>query len=123
VPDWPRLVAEICRVARRTAIVDYPDRRSFNAVQRVLFGLKKAIEKNTREFRCFGRKQLAREFAKHGFGRPAFLPEFFAPMVLHRALGSLPLARGLESTGRALGLTRCFGSPVVLRTERIEGAP
>jgi len=120
VDDWARLVAELCRVARRAVIVDYPERRSFNAVQGLFFGMKKAIEKNTRPFRCFARSQLVREFAQSGFGRPASRPEFFLPMAAYRALGSRPLARGLEAACRAVGLTGRLGSPVVLRVERLE---
>jgi hypothetical protein len=39
-------------------------------------------------------------------------------MALYRALGSAALARALEGTASALGLTRALGSPVVLRLER-----
>jgi hypothetical protein len=39
-------------------------------------------------------------------------------MALHRALSSAVLGRGLEGAAAALGLTRSFGSPVILRAER-----
>jgi hypothetical protein len=39
-------------------------------------------------------------------------------MALHRGLDLLPLSRGIEAVGGALGLTRVFGSPVILRLER-----
>ena len=119
VVRWPQLVAELCRVAGEAVVVDYPDLRSFNRVQEAFFGWKKAIEKNTRPFRCFHRRELLDEFARHGFGNPVFRPELFWPMALHRGVGWAPLSRGLEAAAATLGLTRAFGSPVVLRLTRL----
>jgi SAM-dependent methyltransferase len=120
VERWRRLLEEMCRVAGRAILVDYPDVRSFNAVAERLFSWKKAWERNTRPFRCFSRRELADPIARSGFGRTRLEPEFFAPMVLHRMLGSRALSEAFEGAGRGLGLTRAFGSPVVLRAERLE---
>jgi hypothetical protein len=38
-------------------------------------------------------------------------------MALHRAMRLASLSRALEAAGRALRLTRRFGSPVILRVE------
>jgi hypothetical protein len=119
VERWQRLLAEMCRVARRAVVVDYPDRRSVNVVQERMFAWKKAIERNTRPFRCFGRRELLSELAGHGFGSARLEPEFFAPMVVHRALGSRALAAAIERTAATVGLTARFGSPVILRVERL----
>ncbi len=116
-PQWRRQVAELCRVARRTVIVDYPDLRSVNYLAERFFGMKKRIEKNTRPFQCFRRGDVLREFRAHGFVAPALRPEFFIPMAVHRALGRARLSRALEAACRRLGLTRLFGSPVLLRVE------
>jgi hypothetical protein len=98
-------------------IVDYPDLRSANALAERFFGMKKKIEKNTRPFQCFRRREVLREFRAHGFAAPALRPEFFVPMAVHRALGRAGLSRVMESLGRGLGLSRLFGSPVILRVE------
>ncbi len=58
-----------------------------------------------------------RAFAASGFRRTARRPQFLFPMALHRATGSAALARGLESSARALGLTGLLGSPVIARFE------
>jgi methyltransferase family protein len=118
VERWKDLIREMCRVASAAVIVDYPEVMSFNAVQRLFFGWKKAIERNTRPFRCFRRRELSGEFAAHGFSSPEFRPELFFPMVLHRAAGSAGFSRAAEAPARALGLTALFGSPVVLRVVR-----
>jgi SAM-dependent methyltransferase len=117
---WREALAEICRVARRAVIVDYPDTRSFNRLYGALFAWKRAVEKDTRTFRCFRPGEVARECARHGFGRPTVRRQFFVPMVVHRAVGRAGASRALERASGVLGLTRALGSPVVLRVQREE---
>jgi SAM-dependent methyltransferase len=121
VQQWKELVAELCRVADRAVVVEYPDVRSWNVLYTLLFPWKKRIEGNTRTFLRFKPREVAAELARHGFGRPAIRRQFFVPMVVHRALSRRGISRGLESMSGFLGLTRAFGSPVVLRAEREEG--
>ena len=47
VDDWPRLLGEMCRVARRTVVIDHPSKFALNAFTPMLFGLKKSLEGNT----------------------------------------------------------------------------
>jgi 2-polyprenyl-3-methyl-5-hydroxy-6-metoxy-1,4-benzoquinol methylase len=118
VTRWTQLVAELCRVARRAVVVDYPTTRSVNAVSGAFFGLKKGVEGNTRPFAVFRDAEIERAFAAHGFRPTARRPEFLFPMALHRGLGIAALSRGFEAVTAAIGLTRVLGSPVVLRLER-----
>lgn len=122
VRRWPDLVAELARLARRALVVDYPTRRSVNALSGAFFGLKKGVEKDTRPFRVFRDADVAAAFAAAGFRLTARRPQFFFPMALHRGTGSAGLARALECTARGLRLTAALGSPVVVRLERVEGA-
>ena len=117
---WREALAEMCRVAARAVIVDYPDTRSFNRFYGALFAWKKAVEGNTRTFRCFSPREVIAECARHGFGRPAVRRQFFVPMVVHRAIDHAGISRGLEWASGLPGLTRAFGSPVILRVEREE---
>ena len=112
------LVAELCRLARRAVVIDYPTWRSVNSVSGALFRLKKGVEGNTRPFRVFRDAEIASAFATHGFRITGRRPQFFFPMALHRALGLAAVSRGLEAVPSTLGLTRVFGSPVILRLER-----
>ena len=61
-------MGELCRVAERMVILDYPDIRSFNMLYSLLFRLKKRVEGNTRSYILFNRRQIATAFAAHGFG-------------------------------------------------------
>jgi SAM-dependent methyltransferase len=118
VAEWPRLVGELCRLARRAAVVDYPSRRSVNAFADALFGWKRGVEKDTRPFLVFRDAEVAAEFRRAGLEPRAARREFLFPMALHRAHRSAGLARGLEALAAGLGLRALAGSPVILRADR-----
>ena len=116
VERWKQLLAEMCRVARTAVIFDYPDIRSSNVFYDLFFSFKKKYEKNTRTFTLFRRAQIAKELQINNFLPPLFKPQFFLPMVVHRSLKSVPLSRGVEAVSRAVLLTHCFGSPVIVKS-------
>lgn len=118
VVAWPALVAELCRLAARAVVIDYPTRRSVNALAGPLFEAKRGVEGDTRPFAVFKDAQIAGAFAAGGFRVTARRPQFFLPMALHRAHGSGGLARALEAGPRVMHLTQALGSPVILRVER-----
>jgi ubiquinone/menaquinone biosynthesis C-methylase UbiE len=120
VARWRELLAGMCRVAHRAVIVDYSDSRSFNRFYRSFFKWKRAFEgASTRTFLTFEPREIPDEMARHGFGRPVVLRQFFVPMVVHRVMGRAGLSRAIERGTASLGLTRRFGSPTVLRVERL----
>lgn len=112
--EWRTLIAEMCRVAESTVIFDYPIWCSANLLTPLLFRIKRRIEGNTRTYRIFTTRELTREFSAHGFECTALHKQFFFPMGLHRAIKSQRASAFLESIPRMLGLTRLFGSPVVI---------
>jgi 2-polyprenyl-3-methyl-5-hydroxy-6-metoxy-1,4-benzoquinol methylase len=116
---WTRLVSELCRVARRAVVVDYPSARSVNIIAGQLFRLKHRIEGNTRPYAVFQPAEVRAEFAVRGFEVRQEQPQFLLPMVLHRWLGRAGLARALELPGRLIGLRRILGSPVIIRADRL----
>jgi 2-polyprenyl-3-methyl-5-hydroxy-6-metoxy-1,4-benzoquinol methylase len=117
VSRWSDLVGELCRVARRAVVVDYPSSRSVNALAGALFGAKRGVEGDTRPFAVFRDAELEAAFARHGFRPTGRRRQFLFPMALHRALRLSQLSRSIEGVARALGLVRAFGSPVILRLE------
>jgi 2-polyprenyl-3-methyl-5-hydroxy-6-metoxy-1,4-benzoquinol methylase len=118
VVRWRALVAELARLARLAVLVDYPTRRSVNAVSGAFFGMKKGVEGDTRPFTVFRDAEIEEAFAAAGFAATARRPQFLLPMALHRAAGIAGASRAIEGGLRALGLTRALGSPVILRLER-----
>lgn len=121
--SWTGLVRELCRVTRRSVIIDYPSVRSVNIISNRFFGLKKRIERNTRPFTLFHPHQIRTAFQSNGFRVAAERPQFLFPMALHRWSNSAKLARLLELPGRRLGVTHWLGSPVILRADRQRDQP
>lgn len=112
--EWRTLIAEMCRVANSTVIFDYPIWCSTNFLTPLLFRVKRLIEGNTRRYRIFTTNELRREFSQHGFECADLHKQFFFPMGLHRAINSQRISALLERIPRMFGLTRLFGSPVVI---------
>jgi SAM-dependent methyltransferase len=117
VTAWRSLIAGMCRVARRVVVADYPSTRSANAIGGGLFGLKKGLEGNTRTYTLFAPAEIRAAFAASGWRVTASRPQFLWPMVLHRVTKSAALSRAIEAPPRWLGLTRAFGSPVIVKAE------
>lgn len=120
VNNWQKLLAEMCRVSGKVVIFDYPDVRSFNFLYQLLFGAKKALEGNTREFQLFKRNEIIDALKKLNFGSFILNPQFFIPMVIHRMIKSVVISKAAESTFRVVGLTYLFGSPVILKTSKLK---
>jgi ubiquinone/menaquinone biosynthesis C-methylase UbiE len=119
---WPTLVRELCRVARRAVVVDYPTSQSLNAIAPAFFGAKKKFEKNTRTWTLFRHAQITQAFADAGFRRAATRKQFALPMVVHRMLKNRALSASAEAVCRAVGLTALAGSPVIARFEPVAPA-
>jgi len=118
VNDWNRLIREMARVSRDAVIIDYPPIRSLNYIEPLLFRFKKMMEGNTRHYTSFRESELLTEFRKAGFVKDDRYPEFFLPMVLHRVLKQPGPSSTMEGICRRVGLTKFFGSPVVLKLVR-----
>lgn len=121
VDDWRRLIGEMCRVSARTVMIDYPSKSALNVLTPLMFRFKRSLERNTRTYTSFSRRDIERCLAANGFRVVREHKQFFLPMVVHRvARGALPL-RWAERLLRSLGLTALAGSPSILRAERCAG--
>ena len=118
VTQWKRLLFELSRVAKIAVIVDYPSLRSVNYMSSYFFELKKRLEGNTRPFTCFKEDELLKIFKQVGFEREDRYPEFLLPMVIHRTFDSPSFSSAVEKVCRLSGLTRAYGSPVILKVVR-----
>ncbi len=116
---WREIIAELCRVADKCVIIDYPDKRSTNILYEHLFTMKKKMEGNTRPFTLFTRDEIATVFSDNLYSSPRFKPEFLLPMVVHRKLGNKKFSTLLENFFRATGITQLFGSPIIVRSDRV----
>jgi SAM-dependent methyltransferase len=113
--DWPKVLAEMCRVARHVVVFDYPTRRSLNGMMPFLFEMKKNIEGNTRTFRNFRKSEFQKILHSSGFQVGTIRNQFFIPMVVHRVLGGSVVSRFAEWIFSSVGATWAFGSPAVMK--------
>jgi ubiquinone/menaquinone biosynthesis C-methylase UbiE len=118
VRNWPRLIAELCRVARSTIIIDYPRTKGLNSLTPLLFPLKKRLEGNTRHYRNFRDAELDEILQVCEFEVRERRPQFLLPMVVHRRAKGLAVLRAVERAAKALRITQAVGSPVMLRADR-----
>lgn len=114
---WEKLVAEMCRVSRGVVITDYPTSQSMNAIAPALFDAKKKFEKNTRTWKLFKHAEVKKAFESVGFTESGRYCQFFLPMVIHRVLKCKFISSVLEKVCRVFGLTRLWGTPVIIRME------
>ena len=114
VDNWEKFLQELTRVSKKAIVIDYPTKRSFNAIAPYLFKVKKGIEKNTRPFICYSEAQIINHLKSLNFTQGGRYAQFCLPMVLHRMLANPQISSILEGLLRVVGLTYWFGSPVIL---------
>lgn len=122
VRNWPRLLEELCRVARSMVIVDYPRASGFNRLTPLLFPLKKRLEGDTRHYRNFHDDEVHHVLRACSFVPRQLEAELLLPMVAHRRANGRAMLRAVERCAKSLRLTQAFGSPVVLRSDRESGS-
>lgn len=120
IGDWRSFLAGLTRVARRAVIVDFPTPGGANALEPLLFGLKKKLEGDTRRFATMKRREVAEAFAANGFAPAGAVGQFVMPMVVHRKLNAPGVSAAMEGGLGALGLAKAFGTPVVMCARRVD---
>jgi len=118
VPDWPRCLAELCRVSRRRVIVDFPARLSVARLESFTRRVGAAIGYKTEPYRCLAERDVERAFGSHGFRVISRHRQFVLPIALHKKIGSLGATLGVERALASVGLLRLLGSPVTMVAER-----
>ena len=117
-PDWRRSIAELCRVAERLVIVDYPSARSVAALEVAWRRLTHAMGRRTEPYRALTERAVADAFDQNGFRIRSVHRQFVLPIALHKAIGSRRFTVWCEDKLDRVGLLKPFGSPVTLVAER-----
>lgn len=118
VPDWPRCLAELCRVSRRRVVVDFPAAFSVARLESVTRRIGSRFGLKTEPYRCLAERDVERAFASHGFRVVTRHRQFVLPIALHKKIGSLNATLGTERVLASVGLQRLLGSPVTMVAER-----
>jgi len=117
-PHWRRCIAELCRVAGRLVIVDYPSAASFARVESMARKAAHAVGLRTEPYRVFSNREIREAFDRSGFRVRSMHRQFVLPIALHKAIGSRRFTIGVERTLDRAGLLKRLGSPVSIVAER-----
>ncbi len=117
-PDWRRSLAELCRVARRRVVLDYPARSSAAAVQSVSRRIAHSLGARVEAYRVFSHREIADTLAANGFRVADTHKQFVLPIAFHKLLGSAGATARIERVLEGAGLRGAFGSPVTLLAQR-----
>jgi SAM-dependent methyltransferase len=117
-PDWRRCLGELCRVAERLVIFDYPSATSAALLQSLARRAIHAAGGRTEAYRVFTGRSIRRALAQSGFRVRSIHRQFVMPIQLHRAIGSRRFTMFSEDLLERAGALRVFGSPVTVVAER-----
>jgi ubiquinone/menaquinone biosynthesis C-methylase UbiE len=117
-PKWRRCVAELCRVADRLVVVDYPSATSVALIESLARRVAHAAGARTEPYRVFTQASIADAFDRCGFRIRSVHRQFVLPIALHKAIGSRRFTVWSEDIFDRIGLLEQFGSPVTLVAER-----
>jgi SAM-dependent methyltransferase len=118
VPDWRRCLGELCRVADRRLLFDYPALASTAALQAVWRRAALRAGRKVEAYRVFSRRAIARELTRHGFRIVTDHKQFVLPIAIHKAIGSPAFTKTVEGALSGAGLLRLAGSPVTISADR-----
>lgn len=118
VPEWRRCLGELCRVADRLVIFDYPAALSAASLQSLARRATQSLGRRTEAYRVFRAATIARELDRSGFRVRSVHRQFVLPIQLHKAIGSPRFTTAVEGALDRTGLLRAFGSPVTVCAER-----
>jgi 2-polyprenyl-3-methyl-5-hydroxy-6-metoxy-1,4-benzoquinol methylase len=118
VPDWRQSLSELCRVAERRLVFDYPAMASTASLQAVWRRIAMQAGRHVEAYRVFRSGDVARELRRHGFQITARHKQFVLPIALHKSIGSPGFTKTVEGSLAAVGMLRLAGSPVTVAAER-----
>jgi 2-polyprenyl-3-methyl-5-hydroxy-6-metoxy-1,4-benzoquinol methylase len=119
-PQWRLCVSELCRVADRLVVLDYPSLHSFALLQSIVRHLLRLVGVRTEAYRVLSDGDVTRALMAAGFRVRSVHRQFVLPIALHKAIGSRKFTTRFERLLDRLGLLKPFGSPVTLVAERCE---
>ena len=117
-PDWPTCMSELCRVAERLVIFDYPAASSIALFESLSRRAAHAIGVRTEAYRVISDRAIRNTLDRSGFRVRSVHRQFVLPITFHRLIGSRRFTVRLEGLLDRLGLLKRFGSPVTVVAER-----
>lgn len=125
VSEWRDALAELCRVARRCIIIDFPPRFSFAGLDAWVKMRRRARSGSPRQpYQTFSPGEIREELARHGFRVVRVKRSHVLPTLLHRGIDRPGVSRAIEGVATALGFRRVIGMPITVKAIReVRAAP
>lgn len=117
--DYKKGLSEICRVARKFVILDFPPKNSLVCLEPFYLTIKKKFCRNIQDYMVFSTKEISEKFEKEGFRISMVKREFLLPLKFYRKVGKRRFAEYIENLFRRAGLIDKYGAPVTIKAERI----
>ena len=117
-PDWRRCLGELCRVAERLVIFDYPAAMSAALLESVSRRIVHTLGARTEAYRVFSDRAIRQALGRSHFRVRSVHRQFVMPIQLHRAIGSRTFTIWSEDLLDRVGLLKQLGSPVTVVAER-----
>jgi len=117
-PDWRRCLGELCRVAERLVIFDYPAAMSAALLESMSRRVVHTLGARTEAYRVFSDRAIRRALDQSHFRVRSIHRQFVMPIQFHRAIGSRKFTIWSENLLDRVGLLKQLGSPVTVVAER-----
>jgi len=117
-PDWQRCLGELCRVAERLVIFDYPAVMSAALLESMSRRVVQTVGARTEAYRVFTDRAIGQALLRSNFRVRSTHRQFVMPIQFHKAIGSRRFTIWSEDLLDRVGLLKRFGSPVTVVAER-----
>jgi SAM-dependent methyltransferase len=117
-PDWHRVLSELCRVAERIVIFDYPSAASAARIEAAARRAANALGARTEAYRVLSDRAIASALDRNGFRVRSVHRQFVLPIAFHKLIGSRRFTLRVEDMLDRGGLLKRLGSPVTVVAER-----
>lgn len=118
VPDWKKMLQEMCRVTAKGLLIQFQSRCSYAFFTPLIQPFRRKKNKVYQMWKFHQLKEVVQALSDNGFESAFIGKQFLFPVAFHRLLKNLDISIKLESWGRSSGMTRVFGNPVVIYASR-----
>jgi ubiquinone/menaquinone biosynthesis C-methylase UbiE len=117
-PEWRRCLSELCRVAERLVIFDYPAAASVALAESLARRAAHALGVRTEAYRVLSDRAIHDVLERNGYRVRSVHRQFVLPIAFHKMIGSRRFTIRVETVLDRMGLLKRFGSPVTVVAER-----
>lgn len=118
-PDWRVCLGELCRVADRRVLFDYPPLSSAATLQMVLRRMAKILGRRVETYHVLPTRVVRSVLEKKGFRIIGLHRQFVLPIAFHKLINSRSFTKITEKGLASIGLLHALGAPVTIVAERV----